>query len=63
MNPKKPAIDIAALDQASKVVVDVLIPHLASIFLAFVNSPGITRVEALALTVAYIQKPTAKEES
>lgn len=63
MKPKKPLINIAALDQASAAVVNVFIPHLAAIFLAFVNSPGITRVEALALTIAYIQKPVAKGES
>lgn len=54
---KKPKIDLAELDQGFTLVVKELVPHYAAIFRALCKEEGIGRAEALALAVAYIQKP------
>ena len=59
-NPKHPEIDLAKIDQEHTAITAHLIPHYAAVFSRFCEEPFMTRVEALALTIAYIQRPPSK---
>lgn len=48
-------IDIGKSDQAQALLRDLHPPFFAAIFRAFCAEEGVTREEALALTVAYLQ--------
>jgi len=57
VNPK----DIADLDQAMAMVTNMFVPHIASVFRAFCEEEGVTRPEALQLTIGYMLKPALPE--
>lgn len=52
--PKPSAPTIAQLDQASKTVTSILVPHWAAVFRAFCAEEDITRLEALSLTMGVL---------
>lgn len=45
------------LDQHNAAVANVLVPHYGAVFRAFCKEDGVSRREALELTIAYMQRP------
>ncbi|MCP4661027.1 MAG: hypothetical protein GY856_36965 [bacterium] len=62
-DPPKPRFDVAAFDQVSKLALDTLVPHWAAVFRAFCAEEGVSRVEAMQLTVAMIQTPLPRPQA
>lgn len=59
-NPKPVKLDLSEIDQGHTAITNHLVPHYASVFRAFCREEDVTRAEALALTIGYIQKPLSK---
>ncbi|MCP4661030.1 MAG: hypothetical protein GY856_36980 [bacterium] len=62
-DPPKPRFDVAAFDQVSKLALDTIVPHWASVFRAFCAEEGVTREEAMTLTTAMIHAPLPRPQS
>ncbi len=61
--PKTPKIDIAELDQHQKVITAHLVPLYAAVFRQFCEEKDVTRGEALALAIGFMQAQAQRKSS